>query len=147
MLTSAPMLAGLVVGDLADPKRWRAELYAVLDSAQAMEPSVDSVLIRAVTERMLAHEGDSTELPVDLPENEAEARAYLIASCLQALRLVSEKAPTEAPAFKLWLLQLARKAASATKEGGFLGIGATSISAEERTILHELETALDTIGA
>lgn len=146
VLTSAPMLAGLLVGDLTAPQRWLAELYAVFDSAQAQESGADSVLIRAVTERMLAREGDSIDLPVDLPANESEARAYLIAGCLQAVRLVSEKAPTEAPAFKQWLLQLARKAAFATKEGGFLGIGATAISAEERTILHELETALGTIS-
>lgn len=145
VLISAPMLAGLLVGDLANPQRWIAELYAVFDSAQAQESSADSVLIRAVTERMLAREGDSIDLPADLPDSAPEARAYLIAGCLQAVRLVSEKASTEAPAFKLWLLQLARAAAAATKEGGFLGIGGTQISAEERTILHEFETALDTI--
>jgi len=146
VLTSAPMLAGLLVGDLTTPQRWLAELYAVFDSAEAQDSGADSVLIRAVTERMLAREGDSIDLPVDLPANESEARAYLIAGCLQAVRLVAKKAPTEAPAFKQWLLQLARKAASATKEGGFLGIGGTTISAEERSILYELETALDTIG-
>ncbi|HHW86645.1 MAG TPA: hypothetical protein GX400_10600 [Chloroflexi bacterium] len=145
VLISAPMLAGLLVGDLANPQRWITELYAVFDSAQAQESSADSVLIRAITERMLAREGDSIDLPADLPASAAEARAHLIAGCLQAVRLVSEKAPTEAPAFKLWLLQLARAAAAATKEGGFLGIGGTQISAEERTILHEFETALDTI--
>lgn len=146
VLESAPMLAGLLVGDLVDPKRWLAEIYAVFDRAQALESTSDSVLIRAVTERMLAREGDSIDLPVDLPASVPEARAYLIAGCLQALRLVAEKSPAEAPAFKSWLLGLARTAAASTKEGGFLGFGGTSISAAERTILHELGTALDTIG-
>jgi len=41
---------------------------------------------------------------------------------------------------------LARKAAESTKEGGFLGIGGTVISAEERSALHELETALAIAG-
>lgn len=146
VLESAPMLAGLLMGDLTDPKRWRAELNAVFDSAEALESGADSVLIRAISERMLAREGDSIDLPGDLPASAPEARAYLIAGCLQAVRLVTQKAPTEAPAFKLWLLQLARKAAAATKEGGFLGIGGASISAEERTSLHEFETALDAIS-
>jgi hypothetical protein len=83
---------------------------------------------------------------VDLPDNEPEARAYLIAGCLQAVRLVSEKAPTETPAFKLWLLQMARNAALATKEGDFLGIGGVPLSPEERSILHEFETALDQVS-
>ena len=146
ILESAPMLAGLLVGDLTDSRRWLAELYAVFDSAQALENGANSVLIRAVTERMLAREGDSIDLPVDLPASVPEARAYLIAGCLQALRLVAEKSPGEAPAFKNWLLGLARTAAASTKEGGFLGFGGKSISAAERTILHELETALDTIN-
>ena len=146
MLEGAPMLAGLLVGDLTDSRRWLAELYAVFDSAQALENGADSVLIRAVTERMLAREGDSIDLPVDLPASVPEARAYLMAGCLQALRLVAEKSPGEAPAFKNWLLGLARTAAASTKEGGFLGFGGKSISAAERTILHELETALDTIN-
>jgi len=140
------MLAGLLVGNLTDPQGWLPELYAVFDSAQALESEGDSVLIRAVTERMLAREGDSIDLPVDLPASVPEARAYLIAGCLQAVRLVATKSPDETPAFRNWLLQLARKAAAATKEGGFLGFGGKLISAEERTILHELETALDTIG-
>lgn len=142
LLESAPMMAGLLVGDLSDPKRWLAELYAVFDVAEAVEQGSQSVLIRAVTQRMLAHEGDVMDLPVDLPDNPVEARTYLIAGCLQAVRLVGQKAPSEVEPFKRWLAMLARQAAESTKEGGFLGIGGERISAEEQRILHELETAL-----
>lgn len=145
LLASAPMLAGLLVGDLADPRRWLPELYAVFDAAEATENTAGSVLIRAVTERMLAREGEGVDLPVDLPTNPPEARAYLITGCLQATRLVAQKAPAEAPAFRDWLLQLARKAAEATKGSGFLGFGKQGISAEEQAILHELATALEIV--
>jgi hypothetical protein len=145
VLESAPMLAGLAVGDLADPKRWLTELYAVLNAAEAAEGETQSVLIRAVTERMTAHEGDGIDLPVDLPENAMEARNYLIAGCVQAVRLVSHRAPDEVVAFKYWLLALARKAAESTKDGGFLGFGGERINADERAALRELEAALDAI--
>ena len=143
LLESAPMLAGLLVGDLVNPARWLPELYAVFNAAESMAGDSGSVLIRAVTERMLAREGDVVDLPVDLPNSPLEARTYLIAGCVQAARLVAEKAPAEAPAFRAWLLQLAREAAEATKKGGFLGFGGRSISPQEQTILHELATALE----
>ncbi|MEJ5249598.1 hypothetical protein [Caldilinea sp.] len=145
LLESAPMKAGLAVGDLSDPRRWLQELYAVFDTAEALESEVDSVLIRAVTERMLAREGDDFDLPADLPDNPAEARAYLIADCVQAVRTVAQKAPEEMEAFRRWLLTLARRAAEATKEGGFLGLGGERISPEEWAALHELEAALGVI--
>lgn len=143
VLESAPMLAGLLVGDLSDSRRWLTELYAVFDAAEAPSRAAESVLIRAVKARMLAHEGDVMELPVDLPANPPEARAHLIAGCLQAVRLVAERAPAEAPAFKQWLIEVARTAAASTREGGFLGFGGERISAAEESILHELETALN----
>jgi hypothetical protein len=143
LLESAPMLAGLLVGDLVNPARWLPELYAVFNAAESMAGDSGSVLIRAVTERMLAREGDGVDLPVDLPANPPEARAYLITGCLQATRLVAQKAPAEAPAFRDWLLQLARKAAESSQKSGFLGFGKQGISAEEQAILHELATALE----
>jgi hypothetical protein len=143
VLESAPMLAGLVIGDLSDPKQWMTELYAVFNAAAQLQSTSDSILIRAVTERMLAREGDGIDLPVDLPESPPEARAYLIAGCLQAVRLVAQKTPDEVAPFKEWLLTLAHKAAESTKEGGFLGFGGERVSATGRRALHELETALD----
>ena len=146
VLERAPMLAGLLVGDLANPTSWLPELYAVFNHAHALASNSKSVLVLAVTERMLARDGESIDLPVDLPQSSSAARAYLIAGCLQAMRLVSQKAPSEVEPFRQWLLHLARTAAASTKEGGFLGIGGQQISNAERTILHELETALNLVG-
>lgn len=146
LLESAPMMAGLLVGDLSAPEGWVNELNAVFDAAEWSEHASGSLLLRAVTERMVAREGDSIDLPADLPGSPAEARAHLIAGCRQAVKLVQQKLPAEAVAYRQWLLLLARKAAESTKEGGFLGIGGTVISAEERSALHELETALAIAG-
>ena len=76
----------------------------------------------------------------------AEARRHLIAGCRQAVKLVAQKLPGEAAAYRQWLLLLARKAAESTKEGGFLGMGGTLISPAEQSALQEFETALATAG-
>lgn len=146
LLESAPMMAGLLVGDLADPKGWVSELNAVFDAAEWAEHASSSLLLRAVTERMVAREGEGIDLPADLPASPAEARIHLIAGCRQAVKLVAQKLPQEAAAYRQWLLLLARKAAESTKEGGFLGMGGTLISAKEYSALHELETALASAG-
>lgn len=146
LLESAPMMAGLLVGNLADPKGWVSELNAVFDAAEWSEHTSSSLLLRAVTERMVAREGEGIDLPAGLPASPAQARTHLIAGCRQAVKLVAQKLPQEAAAYRQWLLLLARKAAESTKEGGFLGMGGTLISAEERTALHELETALASAG-
>ena len=146
LLESAPMMAGLLVGDLADSRGWVSELNAVFDAAEWAEHVSSSLLLRAVTERMIAREGEGIDLPADVPASPAEARMQLIAGCLQAVKLVVQKLPGEAAAYRQWLLLLARKAAESTKEGGFLGMGGTLISAEERSALREQETALASVG-
>ena len=55
---------------------------------------------------------------------------------------VKAKSPADAQEFRTWLMSIARKAAEAAKEGGFLGIGGTQVSASEQAALAQLGTAL-----
>ena len=52
------------------------------------------------------------------------------------------KAPEDAAAFKVWLLQVAQKAAEAGTEGGFLGFGGVAVSDAEKATLAEISAAL-----
>jgi hypothetical protein len=73
----------------------------------------------------------------------ARAKADAIERATKIAALLSEKStPEEADGFKRWLLDIAQTAANASKEGGFLGIGGTRVSAEEAAALDELRTAL-----
>jgi predicted outer membrane protein len=57
----------------------------------------------------------------------------------EALRLLEEKAaPEDVDAYKQFVLSVARAAAEAHKEGGFIGIGGRQISEEEQAALDEL---------
>jgi hypothetical protein len=66
----------------------------------------------------------------------------LVNNCSLAAAAVAAKAPAEAQEFKMWLMSIARKAADAAKEGGFLGFGGTQVSEQEQRALSELGSAL-----
>jgi Bacterial protein of unknown function (DUF937) len=55
---------------------------------------------------------------------------------------VASKSPAEAAAYKATILAVAKAAAEASKEGGFLGIGGTLVSKDEQAALDQLATAL-----
>jgi hypothetical protein len=71
-----------------------------------------------------------------------QAKAVLLESVKAAVTAVESVAPTEVEAYKRWIVAAATRVANAAKEGGFLGIGGTLISAEEQAALTELATAL-----
>lgn len=58
----------------------------------------------------------------------------------EAVRVVAEKAPDDARAYGDFVLSVARAAAEAHKEGGFVGIGGKPVSEEE-------QAAIDAIAA
>jgi hypothetical protein len=57
--------------------------------------------------------------------------------------IVSAKAtPEEAAEFRSWLIDSARRAAEAAKEGGFLGFKAVRVSEGEQRMLDEIASAV-----
>lgn len=72
----------------------------------------------------------------------AEATAAAVVRLGGIARLVADKAPAEADAFRAWISTTAASVAEAATEGGFLGFGGTKVSEAERRTLHEIDTAL-----
>ena len=61
----------------------------------------------------------------------------------RAAEIVTEKGtPEEAEAFRAWLLECAKHAAEAAKEGGFMGFNAVRVSEGEERMLAELAKTL-----
>jgi hypothetical protein len=56
--------------------------------------------------------------------------------------LLDAKAPGDAQGFKSWLQHVARRAAEAGTEGGFLGFGGVAVSDAEKATLGEISAAL-----
>ncbi len=66
----------------------------------------------------------------------------------EAVGLAESKAtPEEVDAYKRFVMTVAQAAASAHKEGGFLGIGGEQVSEKERAALDELRGVIGADGA
>lgn len=74
--------------------------------------------------------------------NERSPRTAMLEAIRVAAAAVKAKMPGEASSFAHTLNTLAQKVAEASKEGGFLGIGAKVISADEQRALDEIRAAL-----
>ena len=73
----------------------------------------------------------------------SQLKAAALDTLKQSAELVASKAsPEEALEFKQWLTEIAQKTAEAAKEGGFLGIGGTLVSDEEKRALQDISNTL-----
>ena len=94
--------------------------------------------IRAIAERKIPAPKDE-RIPA------AEFKPRLLESLRETVALLAAKAtPTEAEAYKQWVLDVAANIAKAAKEGTVLGFGGTLVSDAERDVLREIAEALGT---
>lgn len=74
--------------------------------------------------------------------DEGEVRQALLTPIAEATAIVRAKAKSESSAFQGLLIAVAQQVAAAAKEGGFLGMGGTNVSAEEKAAIDALVGAL-----
>jgi hypothetical protein len=67
----------------------------------------------------------------------------LMAVITEAVEAVSTRSPSDASAYGRMLVDVATRVAEASKEGGFLGIGGTRVSAEEQAAIDEIKAAVN----
>jgi hypothetical protein len=60
----------------------------------------------------------------------------------ESVTIIARKSPADAQAYRDIILNAAQRAAEASKEGGFLGIGGTRVSEAEQRALNDIRTAL-----
>jgi hypothetical protein len=140
----APLVAGLAISmaDPGGPIELAKETMASLRTA-ATPPSQED-LLSAVSDDLKA----ATEQKQNLMEGfKVDSAALAGKQILDELRSVdaivaSKATPEEAAAFRRWLLDAAKAAADAAKEGGFMGFGAEQVSRGEETMLQQLRSAL-----
>jgi hypothetical protein len=120
MLASPSGALGLV-------KEANAAAMAIETAREASEPR--SLL-------SLAFDSDITKDEVEVLGKD---RGTTLNVLKEAVNLVSQKTPSELPAFAQFIHGVALKVAEETKEGGFLGIGGTRVSREEQAVLDEID--------
>jgi hypothetical protein len=74
--------------------------------------------------------------------DEKSARSSMLDAIKSAAAAVKAKTPAEYDSFAATIKTLAASVANASKEGGFLGIGAKTVSKEEQAALDEINAAL-----
>jgi hypothetical protein len=107
-----------------------------------------SELSKAIVSDMETSEGRSAAQAYVKGRLQGAKREEIKQRAIDALRsaaaVVDQKAPSDATAYKAWLLQIANSVAEASKEGGFLGFGGVDVSDAEKATLSEISAALGT---
>jgi hypothetical protein len=139
-IEAAPFMAGLAVsyGDMSS-KVGIAEEAGATGAAIKAGSSSSSEIVRTIADRFAR--GERPSIPT-IPNKPSEAQAALIDGCKAAAALVKAGAPTETDAYARFLLDCARAAAGAAREGGFIGVGIKKVSEGEELALASLALAL-----
>lgn len=147
-ILASPMIAGMAI-TAADPsgvwgliKEGMAGGWALVEARQ----NAQTPLVKAVAEDFATGDGGAAAR-AELQARFGGANLALIkGTALSELKAVSKildaKAPIDAAAFRMWLQDVARKAAEAGTEGGFLGFGGVAVSDSEKATLSEISSAL-----
>src|SRR5262245_38682699 len=132
-IEAAPFMAGLAVSysDLSS-KVGIADEASATGNAIKSGSSSTSELVRTLAERFA--QGQRPTMP-SIPSKPGEAQNALIEGCRTAIGLVAAKAPSESSAYARFLIDVAKAAAEATREGGFIGIGFKKVSEGEASAL------------
>jgi len=144
-IVRAPVLAGayIAVSDMS--------FFGMIGEMQGLvramneKPAPDGAtdLVAAVVADLQASEDAKEKLKLPETKNSATQAAQLVHQLGLDLEVLDRKStPEETRAFKDWLMGIALAVAEATKEGGFLGVGAVRVSDKEQLALATLKREL-----
>jgi len=141
-LLRAPLVAGLAIS-IADPGGPIEMAKEVIASLKVMtSPPSDDELLRDVS-REITEMAQRRENPIGDFRPSGSDTPRQVLDELRAVSPVLQKAsPQEAEAFRGWIVDAARAAADAAKEGGFMGFGAEQVSEGERRMLDDVRSAV-----
>lgn len=144
-LLEAPMSAGMLIA-AASPSLLGSigeSMSIAKGIAAAAQGAAGNELLNALLADLTNKETMKEARPELTSKDPAAAKAQLLGTVQAAAAVLDQKAtPEEAAGIKNWLYQLAVGAANATKEGGFLGIGAVRVSDAEKAALADLASVL-----
>ncbi|HVO12039.1 MAG TPA: hypothetical protein VMX54_14965 [Vicinamibacteria bacterium] len=139
-LAAGPMAAGMyvILSQLSGPVGLVEESWAIASEVRDATRS-ENELVRAIAD---ADRAAARHVLPEMPGDRQTARVRLLDGVREAMAALGAKAPADVDAYGQWLYAVAEKTAAAAKEGGFLGIGGTPVSAAEKAALAELAAVL-----
>jgi hypothetical protein len=148
-LKRAPFIAGMAIS-LADPggpiEAFKETAAALKTVVGATDSSTRGTLVAAIAGEVA---GDAQQHHNPLgdfkPAKGTAGGTQILDELREVNRIVTDKAsPEDAAAVRAWLLDAARNAADAAKEGGFMGFHAVRVSEGEQRMLDQLGEVLST---
>jgi len=124
-----------------------SEVSAMMQSVVASVEGSKSEFIREVAADFTQKENQEAIKPelekLQGEKDPAALKGAMLDYVRSAVDMVAAKSQEDSRVFSQWLLYLAQKTADASKEGGFLGIGAVQVSEQEQASLDELADTLN----
>jgi hypothetical protein len=150
-LARAPLVAAMAIS-LADPggpieavKESSAAIRTVLDAAQG---GGYGEFVQAIAADVAEKAKQRQNPMAGFRPQGAQAREQILDELRAVNALLIEKTtPEEAAQFREWLKSAAQRAASAAKEGGFMGFNAQRVSEGEQQMLDKLGEVFNTPAA
>lgn len=143
-LYRAPIVAGMGISlaDVGGPIEMSKESMAAMKTG--VTPADGQGLVAELAAGLKAvldqHQNPMSDLK---PESGTDPRQMFLDELSEANAIVTAKtSPDEASAYRDWVVQSAKNAAEAAKEGGFFGIGAVQVSEGEQNFLTKVEQAM-----
>jgi ATP-dependent DNA ligase len=147
-LVQAPLLAGFAVS-AADPSSFVGALQEAFANAKELaqaKSGASGELVKSVAEEILSSSGraEAREGVRTIVQGAKidEVKGKALDALRETAKILDQKAPGEAAAFKGWLAQISRTVAEAGTEGGFLGFGGVKVSDTEKATLGEISQIL-----
>ena len=147
LLRSSPMMAGFLVvvaspsGPVGVVQESTAMSRVILEAAT----SAQTPLLKSLTEDMKSSMSIPKAPPGATPAAIQEAATEILHRTSDLLG--TKATPEEAMETKQWLVKIAQATAEAAKEGGFLGIGGTLVSEEEKVAVGKVASTLGVAAA
>ena len=143
-IVRAPFVAGMAItlADPGGPIEAAKETMATLKVATA-PPSREQLLTEVALDVQAMTQERRSPLKGYRPTGSGSPGQEVLDELSEVRAIVAAKATAdETSAFGDWLVESARRAAEAAKEGGFMGFGATLVSEREQAMLDQVRGAV-----
>jgi hypothetical protein len=142
LFAAAPMAGlGVSAASPSGPFGIVKEMFSVgMALADVVKKGSDNALVKAIADDMQAR-GTKPESPKGVKSPE-DAQRVVLEHMAKVSEIVAKKAPAEAEGFKRWLVDVAKRVAEASNEGGFLGFGGEKVSADEQAAIRSIAEKL-----
>jgi hypothetical protein len=137
----APMAVTLYVAG-ASPSGLTGLSKEVIAAGEGLKSLVKDALPTSLVDVAFGSFEGKLDLEQEGALDEKAPRTSILGVIKDATSAVKAKSPADARSFGDTLVALSRKVAEASKEGGFLGIGGTRVSAEEEQAIAAITTAV-----